>query len=458
MQWWMRPGPSRCWAIRKPAPRGPSSASAGHAHVLVDDLGVPAVAAVVLVRVLHRRDVAQDLHARRVDGHDQHRGALVLVRVGVGDRHHDQEVRHRRVGGEPLAAVDDPLVAVEHRGGLEQRRVRAGGVRLGHRERGLQVAGQQRVQPLLLLVLRAGQREDLRVARVGRRVAEHDRGERRRAEDLVHQAELDLAEALAAELGVQVRRPQAALAHLLLQRRDQPPEGVVAELAEDRLDRPDLLAHEGAHPVQLLLELGLGREIPGHACVPPSESVPVPESRVAVMTPLLVATGVAVFAGAALQAATGLRLRAAGGAAGVRRARPARGDRPAAAARHGDRRADARHRGPPAAADGPPLRDRARVGGARRGRGRRRAARARRVTLQIAVSVGVAATLIVRRRAPAERTRAGAALGGARDRAERRRARDLDEHERAAAAALPARPRRRARARARHAHGHASSG
>ena len=125
------------------------------------------------------------------------------------------------------------------------------------------------MQPLLLLVLRAGQREDLGVARVGRRVAEHDGRERRRPEDLVHQAELDLAEALAAELGVQVRGPQAALAHLLLQRRDRPAERVVAELAEDRLDRPDLLAHERAHPVQLLLELGLGREIPGHAMRPP---------------------------------------------------------------------------------------------------------------------------------------------------------------------------------------------
>ena len=39
------------------------------------------------------------------------------------------------------------------------------------------------------------------------------------SEDLVHQAELDLAEALPAELRVEVRRPQAALLDLLLQRR-----------------------------------------------------------------------------------------------------------------------------------------------------------------------------------------------------------------------------------------------
>ena len=40
-----------------------------------------------------------------------------------------------------------------------------------------------------------------------------------RAEDLVHEPELDLAEALAAELGVEVGGPQALVADLLLQRR-----------------------------------------------------------------------------------------------------------------------------------------------------------------------------------------------------------------------------------------------
>ena len=29
MQWWIRPGPSRSWAIEKPAPRSPSTLSAG---------------------------------------------------------------------------------------------------------------------------------------------------------------------------------------------------------------------------------------------------------------------------------------------------------------------------------------------------------------------------------------------------------------------------------------------
>ena len=193
-------------------------------------------------------------------------------RVGIGDRHHDQEVGDRAVGGEPLVAVDHPLVAVADGGGLQQRRIRAGGVGLGHAERRLQVPGQQRMQVALLLLLAAGQREDLRVAGVGRRVAERQRRDRAGAEDLVHQPELDLAEPLAAELGIEVRRPQAALADLLGERRDRALEPVVAELVDQRLQRPDALAHELAHPVELLLKLGLCGEIPGHRGSAPEPS------------------------------------------------------------------------------------------------------------------------------------------------------------------------------------------
>ena len=78
----------------------------------------------------------------------------------------------------------------------------------------------------------------------------------------MHEAELDLAEALAAERGRQVRRPQAALAHLLLQRRQRPIDLPTVEV--ERLQRPDLLADEAAHPVQLGLKLGLGGEVPRH--------------------------------------------------------------------------------------------------------------------------------------------------------------------------------------------------
>ncbi len=137
-------------------------------------------------------------------------------------------------------AVDHPLLAVAHGARLQLRRIGAGRVRLGHAEGAAQVAGEQRMQPAILLLGRAGHREDLRVARVGRGVAERQRRDRRGAEDLVHQPEAHLAHALAAELGRQVGGPQPALLDLLLQRRDRLAQTVQAELVPDRLERPDL--------------------------------------------------------------------------------------------------------------------------------------------------------------------------------------------------------------------------
>ena len=110
-------------------------------------------------------------------------------------------------------------VAVAHGARAQLRGVRAGRVGLGHAEGAAQVAGQQRMQPAVLLLGRAGQREDLGVAGVRRGVAERQRRDRRGAEDLVHQAEADLAHALPAELGRQVGGPQPARLDLLLQRR-----------------------------------------------------------------------------------------------------------------------------------------------------------------------------------------------------------------------------------------------
>ena len=40
MQWWMRPGPRRAWAIMKPSPSPAIRFDGGHAHVLEAHLGV----------------------------------------------------------------------------------------------------------------------------------------------------------------------------------------------------------------------------------------------------------------------------------------------------------------------------------------------------------------------------------------------------------------------------------
>ena len=237
--------------------------------VLVADLGVAAEHAVVLVRLLHVGDVAHEVDTGRVDRDEEHRGALVRRRVGVGDRHHDEEVGDRAVRGEPLVPVEDVAVAVADCAGPELGRIRAGGVGLGHRERGPDLAVEQRVEPALLLLVGARERDDLAVTRVGCLAAEHGWRVDRRAEDLVHQPELDLPEALAAELRREVRSPQAPLPHPLLERRADPVELRLGDLVRDRLDRPDLSRTNARIHSSCSLELRLGREIPGHGCTTP---------------------------------------------------------------------------------------------------------------------------------------------------------------------------------------------
>jgi hypothetical protein len=82
----------------------------------------------------------------------------------------------------------------------------------------------------------------------------------------VHEAELHLAEAAAAELRLQVRRPQALSLHLFLHGIGDAPEGVEVEV--EGLERDDLLAHEVPHPFELRFELRLGREVPCHESIP----------------------------------------------------------------------------------------------------------------------------------------------------------------------------------------------
>ena len=66
--------------------------------------------------------------------------------------------------------------------------------------------------------------------------------------------------------GGEVRGPQAALLDLApAAARSRRSSCSLREVVGDRLERPDLLADELAHPVELRLELGLGREVPRHA-------------------------------------------------------------------------------------------------------------------------------------------------------------------------------------------------
>ena len=234
----------------------------GDPDVVVANVRVSGDAPVAAVQA----DVADDLDARRVGRHDEHRHAPVRLDVGIGDRQHDQERGEAGVGREPLLAVDHPLVAVALGAGRELRRVRPAG-RLGHRERRHHLLGEQRFEVALLQLRGAVAGEDLGVAGVGRLAAEHDRPRMGPAEDLVEQRQLDLPETLAAEMRAEVARPQPALAHPLLERGHEPPAHRVVHVervTDHEVERLDLVRDEPFDPVELGLELGFGGKAPAH--------------------------------------------------------------------------------------------------------------------------------------------------------------------------------------------------
>ena len=181
MQWWMRPGPRRSWAMTKPAWRGPSRFAVGDPAVLVADLAVAGAAVVA-----HHRHRPDQVEARRVGRHEDHRGAGVGVCLGVGDHHHDRDRGADRAGGEPLVAVDHPLAAVEHgaasaacAGPSRRPRARSSRSRSGSRRRAAAAATRSFCSGAAVLG------DDLHVARVRRRAVEGHRGDRRAATHLL---------------------------------------------------------------------------------------------------------------------------------------------------------------------------------------------------------------------------------------------------------------------------------
>ena len=141
--------------------------------------------------------------------------------VGIGDRHHDPERGAFCAGREPLVAVDHVVVAVAHRAGAERRRVRPGHLGLGHREERADLAGDEREEPALLLLVGAEQVQDLGVAGVGCLAAEHELPPERAADLLVQVRVVEEAGAGAAGFGWDVRRPEARRFHLRPQLGDE---------------------------------------------------------------------------------------------------------------------------------------------------------------------------------------------------------------------------------------------
>ena len=111
----------------------------GHAHVVVVDERMPGL-------VWQRSDEVMgglDVQPRRAGRDEECRRATVNRDVRVGDGDDDEERRHRRVGRKVLAAVDHPVVTVEYSPGGEHPGIRPA-LRLGHREAGEDLTGQQR--------------------------------------------------------------------------------------------------------------------------------------------------------------------------------------------------------------------------------------------------------------------------------------------------------------------------
>ena len=178
-------------AARAKPPLGDLEASAftqqdvggGHAHVLEQHLAM-AVRCIVIAE--HRQHPLHG-HALGIARHQDHGLLLVAVRVvRVGLAHQDQHLAARiaDAGGPPLATVDDIFVAVTLDAAGDVGGVGGGNLRLRHREGGADLAIQQRLQPLLLMLLGAVTGQHFHVAGVGRGAVEDLRGVARTAHDL----------------------------------------------------------------------------------------------------------------------------------------------------------------------------------------------------------------------------------------------------------------------------------
>ncbi len=195
-------------------------------------------------------------------------GSLGLV---LGARDQDREARPPRVRDEPLVPVDHPVVAVADGAGLDQRRVGAGDLGLGHREAAHDVTVAERAEVLLLLLVGRPVQQRVHVALVGRLAVQHPRAVVRLAGLGLHHRELDVAEPHAAPFLRHVRQPETGrlgvLPHL------QQELEVVAAL--DLLGVADLLLagtddglDELAHLEPDLFELGTEGEVDRHGRPP----------------------------------------------------------------------------------------------------------------------------------------------------------------------------------------------
>jgi len=171
------------------------------------------------------------------------------------------------VGDEPLVAVDDPLLAVLVRLRLDEGRVAAGHLGLGHGEAGRRPSFAQRPEVLLLLLVGAPMLEGVHVALVGRLGVEHPRSVVALGCFGLDHRVADVAECHAAPLLGHVWHPQAFRVRLLAQR-DELSDVCLAVGVLESFDLGffggDHLTDEGANAQTEFFDVGREGEVDGH--------------------------------------------------------------------------------------------------------------------------------------------------------------------------------------------------
>ena len=233
-----------------------------HAQVFDDDLAVAGT-------TVHRLDLANPVPARRRDVDDECRvGRLRQIGVVLGARQEDGETRPPSIGDEPLVTIDDPLVAVAHRCGTNQRRIASGNFGLRHGEAAHLDAVAQRPQVRLLLLRRRPVEQRVHVALVGRLTVQHERPVRRLGGLRLDHRQLDVTEAHATPLRRHLRQPQPGILGCLTHAEQQ----CEVLLAIHALGVTDLrlawshdLVDECPDTEPDVFQFGREREVDGHA-------------------------------------------------------------------------------------------------------------------------------------------------------------------------------------------------
>ena len=289
MQWVSRAGPSRVWATRRPSPIHSSTLSSSTSSPVNSSSQCPPCSSGPMIPI--RRTMRQPGWSR------WNRNAVrPAPRIVRGARDQDEMRGAVRAGDEPFAPGDDPLAVAPLGAGADHAGIGAAARRrLGHGEGRAHLAVDDRPQPALLLRRRAGAREQVHVAVVGRHAIEGERTEIERAASSYIAAQATIGSAMPPNsLGDCGAHSPAAFAFARTgARRSSGMFSCSAKFARSRLQRQHVLLDKGARAQPDVLEFRWQREIhlqPRSATIwPPSTTMVVPAMKLPASEPAAVA-------------------------------------------------------------------------------------------------------------------------------------------------------------------------